>query len=97
MRSLHTTTALQAGRVAVDRDEAGAVLYGAFSFTVSGSIQPFIHWLNQSNHPYGRILSKWSPGSREFSAAWMYLGNNDPQGFYELQEVYQLDLSTCAS
>ncbi|KYZ76179.1 hypothetical protein AXX12_06975 [Anaerosporomusa subterranea] len=89
MGNTHTTS-LQPGRVIADSGNAGSVLYGPFSFSVSGSIRPFIDWLNQKSHPYGRILSKWNPGSREFSAAWLYLGANDPQGFLELQEMFYI-------
>lgn len=87
MRSSQIT--LHPGRVAADASKAGNILYGPFSFSAQESIHAFIGWLNEKAHPYGRILSKWSPGSREFSAAWMYLGANDPQGFLDLQESYQ--------
>ncbi len=78
----------QSGTVIIDSANSGSVLYGPFLFSVSGALRPFIDWLNANCHPYGRILSLWSPGSREFSAAWMFLGTNDPQGFWSLQEAF---------
>lgn len=95
MRSKHMTS-LQPGRVAADADNAGAVIYGAYGFSVTGEVQSFVNWLNQSSHPYARILCKWIPGSREFSAAWMYLGVNDPQGFMEMQTMFHYNVQFCA-
>lgn len=97
MYNTHTTASLQPGQVVADFSNAGAVLYGPFSFSVSGTLHLFINWLNQKSHPYGRILSKWNPGSREFSAAWLYLGSNDPEGFLELQEVFYISTESLAS
>lgn len=89
MRSSQYNSFMQPGRVVADTGRADNILYGPFSFSVSDGIHAFINWLNQQSHPYGRILAKWSPGSREFSAAWMFLGANDPHGFFALQEDYQ--------
>lgn len=88
MHDTCTSRSLQSGRVVADAGNSGELLYGPFSFSAAGAVGSFIHWLNQKSHPYGRILSKWSPGSREFSAAWLYLGTHDPQGFFELQEMF---------
>lgn len=88
MSTMSTFSPSQSGYVAVDLANAGSVLYGPYLFSVSGTVLSFIDWLNTNCHPYGRILSKWSPGSREFSAAWMFLGTNDPQGFWNLQETF---------
>lgn len=97
MRNNYSKTMLQPERVVADAGNAGAVVYGPYSFSVTDCIHSFVEWLNQASHPYGRILSKWSPGSREFSAAWMYLGVNDPQGFLELQEVFHNNARAYAS
>jgi hypothetical protein len=88
---------LQPERVSADMGNAGNILYGQFSLSAVDGVRSFVEWLNQQGHAYGRILSKWGPGSREFSAAWMYLGTNDPQGFHELQAVFYSDARTFAS
>ena len=95
MRSKHATS-LQPGRVAADADNAGAVIYGPYEFSAKSEAQFFVTWLIKNSHPYGSILSKWAAGSREFSAAWMYLGANDPQGFMELQTVFRYSVQSCA-
>ena len=91
------TNPIQPERVSADMGKAGNILYGYFSLSAVDGVRSFVEWLNQQGHAYGRILSKWGPGSREFSAAWIFLGTNDPQGFHELQALFYGDVHAFAS
>jgi hypothetical protein len=57
--------------------DAGGVSYGCYQLASNtGSADSFVRWLRNNNHPAGNILGQHTPGSREFSAAWVYCAKN---------------------
>lgn len=67
----------------------GGVCYGIYQFNAAaGTLRAFVAWLNEREHPYGRMLGKFAPGTREFSCCWQYIGEHDPEEFEKLQHEY---------
>ncbi|BBB90397.1 MAG TPA: hypothetical protein PKA28_18290 [Methylomusa anaerophila] len=67
----------------------GGIGYGIYGFAANTGVpQSFVGWLNKKGHPYGRMLSKFASGTREFSCCWQYIGEHDPEEFKALQHEY---------
>lgn len=74
--------------------DSGGISYGSYQLaTNTGSVASFVSWL-QSRTDYGKnygdMLARNAPGSLEFSADWLFLANNDPEGFAALETEYIL-------
>ena len=63
--------------------------YGRYGISTDNYlIHCFITWLKDQNHPFGRMLDQFGPGSREFSCCWQYIAESDPDEFDNLQYTY---------
>ena len=78
------------GCVSSGAGDLGGVSYGIYQFaSTTGSAEEFAEWA--SNHPdpsyaeYGERLARYSAGSESFSNEWEMIGEEDPNGFAELQ------------
>lgn len=77
------------GTVSTGYGDAGGVSYGTYQLaTNTGSVNSFIKWLQVKGHTYGTSLSKYTPGSAEFTALWKQIAAIDPGGFLQLQHDY---------
>lgn len=77
------------GNISCSQENIVGISYGIYQFASSvGVPQSFVGWLNKKGHPYGRMLSKFAAGTREFSCCWKYIGEHDPSEFKHLQDEF---------
>ena len=77
------------GSISCCQCDCAGVNYGMYQFASrSGAPQSFVGYLNKKGHPYGRMLTKFAAGTREFSCCWQYIGEHDPKEFERLQHEF---------
>lgn len=77
------------GNISCSQENIGGISYGIYQFASSvGVPQSFVGWLNKKGHPYGRMLSRFAAGTREFSCCWQYIGEHDAKEFEHLQDEF---------
>lgn len=78
------------GCVSTGSGDLGGVSYGIYQFAANtGSAQEFAEWATENENKvyaeYGERLAMYNAGSSEFSHEWQSIGEEDPEGFAELQ------------
>lgn len=63
------------------------IVYGPYEFSAKIAGE-FVCWLQGMEHPFASIL-RYTPGTCEFSAMWMDIGEMDPDEFGSLQAEFQ--------
>jgi len=91
--------------VSTGAGDLGGISYGSYQLSSSaGSVDSFLDFAQ--NYPdealanYGRTLAQYSVNSQEFIDTWREIGQNDPDGFGELQDAYAMEVyynPACAS
>ena len=75
----------------------GGISYGIYQFSSkAGVVQSFCEWAcrypNDDLANYGRLLYKYKANSTEFVNTWKKIGENDSEGFSELQDEYAISV-----
>lgn len=77
-----------AAAVSTGWGDLGGVSYGAYQLASNtGSVHSFVRWLRTKNYPAGNLLGQHEPGTRNFSAAWMWCADKLPD-FGDVQHDY---------
>ena len=81
------------GCVSTGSGDLGGVSYGIYQFSsTKGSAYEFAEWAshneNQTYAMYGAELAQYSAYSQEFQDVWKRIGDEDPDGFAELQGLF---------
>ena len=84
------------GTVSTGYGDLGGISYGSYQLSSNaGSVESFVEFAKNYPKPelarYGMILDKYEVNSQNFINQWRELGNIDPYGFAELQDVYALE------